>query len=108
MDQQHAKEIRELKEKGFVKVKFATNGEELILHKNATNKVSHDFNVKGHLISVFLNHDPDKPARCELYKDHCHITQTFLEDNDYGNETIQEKEEMAQYTKRALKAEEKT
>ncbi len=66
MDQQHAKEIKQLKEDGLVKVRFGTNGEDLILHKFATNKISHDFISKGQMISVFLNHDPDKPTRCEL------------------------------------------
>lgn len=102
MDQQHAQEIRELKDKGLVKVKFGTNGEELILHKNTTNKISHDFNVKGHLISVFLHHDPDKPTRCELYRQYCHITQTYLDENDYEMEAREEKEDMERYPTRAL------
>jgi len=106
MDQQHAKEIRSLKEKDLVKVKFCSSGEELILHKNATNKISHDFNRKGQLMSVFLNRDPDKPTRCELYRQYCHVTQTYLDENDYEFEEAKEREEMEQYTERALKAEE--
>ena len=106
MDQQHAKEIRQLKEKGLVKVKFCASGEELILHMNTTNKISHDFNRKGQLMSVFLSHDPEKPTKCELYKQQCHITQTYLDDSDYERETMKEREEMEQYTERALKAEE--
>jgi len=58
MDQEHAKEIKRLKEKGLVKVSFGANVQDLILHKNATNKISHDFNAKGYLMSIFLNHDP--------------------------------------------------
>ncbi len=107
MDQQHAKEIKRLKEKGLVKVSFGTNVKDLILHKNATNKISHDFNAEGNLMSVFLNHDPDKPTRCELYKEHCHITQTYLDDTDYENEFVQEKEEMDKYKTRTLKPENK-
>ena len=105
MDQKHATEIRQLKKRGLARVKFGTNGEELILHENATNKISHDFILKGHHLSVFLNHDPDRPTRCELYKEHCHITQTFLDDMDYDTETVHEKEKMKEYTTRTLKPE---
>lgn len=107
MDQQHAEEIRMLKKKGLVKVSFGTNVKDLILHKNTTNKISHDFNAKGNLMSVFLNHDPDRPTRCELYKEHCHITQTFLDDTDYENEFAQEKKEMEKYKTRTLKPNDK-
>ncbi len=105
VDQLHAKEIRELKEKGLVRAKFGTNGEELILHKNTTNKISHDFILEGNSISVFLNHHPDKPTRCELYREHCHITQTYLDNSDYDMENTEEKEEMEKYTTRVLKSE---
>ncbi|MBN4054237.1 response regulator [Nitrospira defluvii] len=105
MDQQHAKEIKKLKEKGLVKVSFGANVKDLILHENATNKISHDFNAKGHLMSVFLNHNPDEPTRCELYKEHCHITQTYLDDIDYDSESAQEKDEMEKYQTRTLKPE---
>ncbi len=106
MNAEHAKEIRELKEKGFVKVKFGVHGEELVLHRNATNKVSHDFNVKDQLISVFLNHNSEKPTRCELYRAHCHITQTYLSDLDYDTENQEEADEMSKHPTRALRAEE--
>jgi len=105
MDQKHAQEIKKLKEKGLVKVSFGTNVKDLVLHENATNKISHDFNAKGQLISVFLNHDPEKPTRCELYKEYCHITQTYVDDVDYDTEAAQEKEEMKQYKTRTLKPE---
>lgn len=105
VDQQHAREIKKLKEKRLVKVSFGANVKDLILHENATNKISHDFNAKGHLMSVFLNHDPDKPTRCELYKEHCHITQTYLYDIDYDSESAQEKDEMEKYQTRTLKPE---
>lgn len=103
MDQQHAQEIKRLKEKGLVKVNFGVNVKNLILNKNATNKISHDFNAEGYLMSVFLNHDPDRPTRCELYKEHCHVTQTYLDDIDYEIESAQEKDEMDKYQTRTLK-----
>lgn len=102
MDKEHAQEIRGLKEKGFVKVKFGNNGSEFILHKNTTNKISHDFNIKQHLISVFLNHDTDKPTRCELYREHCRIIETYLDTEDYSSETTQEVHDLGKYSKRAL------
>lgn len=105
MDQKHAQEISQLKERKLVKVKFGTNGEELILHENTTNKISHDFILRGNFISVFLNHHPERPTRCELYKEYCHVTQTYLDDIEYNNETAKEKEEMEKYTTRALKPE---
>ncbi len=105
MDKQHADEIRKLKEKGLVKVCIGANVEDLVLHEYATNKISHDFNEKGQLMSVFLNHDPDKPTRCELYREHCHITQTYLDDTDYDSEIAQEIAEMQQYKTRTLKPE---
>jgi CheY-like chemotaxis protein len=105
MDAQHAQEIQELKEKGLAKVKFGVHGEELILHKNATNKVSHDFIAKDQQISVFLNHDPEKPTRCELYRQYCHITQTYLSNSDYNAESTEEADEMAKYPTRTLRPE---
>lgn len=105
VDQQHAQEIKKLKEQGLVKVSFGTNVQNLTLHEYATNKISHDFIVKEQSISVFLNHDQDKPTRCELYREHCHVTQTYLDDADYDNESAQERAEMQQYKIRTLKPE---
>lgn len=105
VDQQHAQEIKKLKERGLVKICIGSNVKDLIVHEYATNKISHDFNAKDQLMSVFLNHDPDKPTRCELYREHCHVTQTYLDDSDYGSETGHEKDEMQQYKTRTLKPE---
>ncbi len=105
VDKQHAEELRELKENGLVKVSFGANVKDLVLHENATNKISHDFIVKEQMMSVFLNHDPEKPTRCELYREYCHITQTYLDDVDYDDESAQEKVEMEKYKTRTLKPE---
>jgi CheY-like chemotaxis protein len=102
MDRQHAQELKRLKEKGLVKVSFGTNVSDLVLHKNATNKISHDFIAKKQHISIFLNHDEDRPTRCELYKEFCHVTQTYLDEEEYKDESVQEREEMEQYTSRTL------
>jgi hypothetical protein len=73
-------------------------GNALIVHKNVTNKISHDFNVKRHLMTTFLNRDPGQPTRCELYKEgHFLMPQTYLTPEEYDELVEMENAELEQY-----------
>ncbi len=92
MDQQHAQELRELAKKNLRKVKFFDGpGSSLIVHKNVTNKISYDFNAKRQLMTTFINRDPDKPTRCELYKESNYLMpQTYITEEECGKLIEQE------------------
>lgn len=99
MDQKHAQELRELMKKNLRKVKFFDSpGSILIVHKNVTNKISHDFIVEKHLVTTFINRDPEKPTKCELYKESNYLMpQTFLYEEEYNDLTKQEDQELEKY-----------
>jgi len=104
MDQQHAQELRELAKRNLHKVKFFDGpGSSLIVHKNVTNKISHDFNVKRQLMTTFINRDPDKPTRCELYKESNYLMpQTYITEEECSKLIEQEDTELEKYTEPAL------
>lgn len=105
MDQQHAQELRELAKKNLRKVKFFDGpGNSLIVHKNVTNKISHDFNVKRQLMTTFINREPDKPTRCELYKESNYLMpQIYLTDEESNNLIQLEDAELEKYSEPAFK-----
>ena len=104
MDQQHAQELRDLAKKDLRKVKFFDGpGSSLIVHKNVTNKISHDFNVKRQLMTTFINRDPEKPTRCELYKESIYfMPQTYLTEEEYSNLIQSEDTELVKYPEPAF------
>ncbi len=105
MDQQHAQELRELAKKNLRRVKFFDGpGSSLIVHKNVTNKISHDFNVKRQLMATFINRDPDKPTRCELYKESNYLMpQTYITEEESNNLIQSEDAELEKYPEPAFK-----
>lgn len=105
MDQQHAQELRELAKKNLRRVKFFDGpSNSLIIHKNATNKISYDFNVKRQLMSTFINRDPDKPTRCELYKESNYLMpQIYLTEEESSNLIQLEDAELEKYPEPAFK-----
>ncbi len=104
MDQQHAQELRDLAKKNLRKVKFFDSpASSLIVHKNVTNKISHDFNVKRQLLTTFINRDPDKPTRCELYKESNYLMpQTYITEEECDNLIEQEDAELEKYPELSL------
>jgi len=109
MDQQHAKELRELAKKGLRKMKlFDSPGSTVIVHENLANKISHDFIVEQKLVTSFINRDPDKPTRCDLYKESNYLMpQTFLTDEECDDVLKAEDEDLEKYTEMAEKREER-
>lgn len=105
MDQQHAQEVRELAKNNLRRVKFFdVPGNSLIVHKNVTNKISHDFNVKRQLMTTFINRDPDKPTLCELYKESNYLMpQVYLTEEELPDLLQQEDAELEDYTEPVLK-----
>jgi CheY-like chemotaxis protein len=108
MDQKHAEEVRELAKKDLRKVKlFDSPGSTVIVHKNVTNKISHDFNVKKQLLTTFINRDPERPTRCELYKESNYfMPQTYLTEEEYAEMLRAEDGEVNGYASLALKGQE--
>ncbi len=108
MDQQHAQELRELAKKNLRKVKlFDSPGSTVIVHKNVTNKISHDFNIKKQFVSTFVNRDPEKPTRCELYKDSNYLMpQIFLMEEECDEVLKAEDQDLEKYQNLVLKEEE--
>ncbi len=108
MDAQHAQELKKLKNQGLVKMRLDGPDErEVTAHKNTPNKISHDFNIKKHLMTEFLNREPERPTLCDLYRGskNC-IVETFLDEEDYTKKLNGEDEEMEKYTTKNFKAEE--
>jgi response regulator RpfG family c-di-GMP phosphodiesterase len=105
MDQQHALELRELAKKNLRKVKFFDGpGNCLIVHKNVTNKISHDFNVKRQLMTTFINRDPENPTRCELYKESNYLMpQIYLTEEENIKLTRLEDTELEKYPEPVFK-----
>ncbi|MGL6160180.1 response regulator [Microbulbifer sp.] len=106
VDKQQAEELRELARKNLCKmVLFENPNRALIVHKNTINKISHDFNVKGQLLTTFLNRDEDKPTLCHLFKESSNLLpQTLLTENEYSNMLANEDQELDRYTELSLKA----
>ncbi len=108
MDQQHAQELKKLKEQNLVKMRLdGPDQQEVIAHKNTPYKISHDFNIKKYLMTEFLNRDPERPTLCDLYRGtkNC-IVETFLDENGYAKRLTSEDLEMAKYTKKIYQVEE--
>jgi len=106
MDQQHAKELRELAKKNLRKVKlFDSPGSTVIVHKNVTNKISHDFIVEQNLVTTFINRDPDRPTRCDLYKESNYLLpQTFLTEEEHDSVIKAEDHDLEKFTEMAVKS----
>jgi len=108
MDQQHAQELKKLKEQHLVKMRLdGPEQQEVIAHENTPYKISHDFNHKKYLMTEFLNRDPERPTLCDLYRGtkNC-IVETFLDENDYAKKLASEDLEMTKHTQKIYKAEE--
>jgi CheY-like chemotaxis protein len=105
MDALHAQELKKLKEQGLVKMRLDGPAErEVIAHKNTPNKISHDFNIKKHLMTEFLNRDPDRPTICDLYRGNksC-IVETFIDEEDFTKKVSLEDQEMEKYSTKVFK-----
>ncbi|WP_220446204.1 response regulator [Microbulbifer harenosus] len=106
VDKQQAEELRELARKNLCKmVLFENPNRALIVHKNTINKISHDFNVKGQLLTTFLNRDEDKPTLCHLFKESSNLLpQTLLTEDDFNNMLEAEDRELSAYPALSLKS----
>jgi len=110
MDAKHAKELKQLKEKGLIKMRLdGPELQEVIVHRNTPYKISYDFNIKKNLMTEFLNRDPDRPTLCDLYRGgkNC-IVETFLDEAEYTAKMTAENKDMAKHTKKYFKSEEES
>lgn len=105
---QHAQELKKLKDQGLVKLRLDGPDErDVIAHKNITNKISHDFNVKKYLMTEFLNRDPERPTLCDLYRGNKNcIVENYLDKDDYAQKLNAEDEGIEKYTTKIFKSEE--
>ncbi len=106
VDKQQAEELRELASKNLCKmIMFDNPSRALIVHKNIINKISHDFNVKGQLLTTFLNRDEDKPTLCHLFKESNNLLpQTLLTEDEFSNMLANEDQELDLYPELSLKS----
>lgn len=106
VDKQEAEELRELARKGLRKVSFFDSpGKAITVHENVINKISHDFNVKGQLLTTFINRDDDKPTLCHLFKESsCLLPQTLLFEEEYAAMLEEENKELNNYKTLSLNA----
>jgi CheY-like chemotaxis protein len=106
VDRQQAEELRDLASKNLCKILLFENpSRALIVHKNTINKISHDFNVKGQLLTTFLNRDENKPTLCHLFRETNNLLpQTLLTEAEYHNILENEDMELNKYTELSLKA----
>jgi len=107
VDRQQAEELRELANKNLCKMMLFDNpSRALIVHKNIMNKISHDFNVKGQLLTTFLNRDEDKPTLCHLFKESNNLLpQTLITEHEYAAMLANEDQEVDGYPELSLKSE---
>lgn len=108
MDQQHAQELKKLKDQGLIKMKLADSGEhEVIAHRNTPNKISHDFNIKKYLMTEFINRDPERPTVCDLYRGNRNcVVETYLNEEEYNRRVTIEDKAMAEYQTKVHKEDE--
>jgi len=102
MDTEFQAELEQIYKKDLRKVKISGSGTDVIVHKNATNKWSYDFNVKKLLVTKFINRDIDRPTLCELYAPQLVMPQTYiLGENKYKVWLEKEDHEFNKYRRTA-------
>jgi DNA-binding response OmpR family regulator len=106
MDQQHAKELRELAKQNLCKMTLKGHDLAVIVHKNVPNKIAHDFIEKELDVSIFLDRNNDFPGECHLYKSSNLTPIIHFDENLYKEKIIKEDEEIKQYEKMVLKRKE--
>ena len=107
MDQQHAKELRELAKKDLCKMSLKGADFTVTVHKNVPNKIAHDFIEKKLEVSVFLDRNEDLPGECHLYKSSNLTPIVHFDEELYKEKLSKEDEDIQQYSKLILKKEEK-
>lgn len=105
MNPEHLKELRELDRKGLSILYMRDKGTKFIVHKNAQNKISHEFLKEGKEIVEFIDHSEDKPGLCHLYKYNLNTSVKCLLPEELEEKTKQENEEMGKYDKPIFKKE---
>ncbi len=103
MDQQHAKELRELAKQNLCKMTLKGHDVTVIVHKNVPNKIAHDFIEKELDVSIFLDRNMDYPGECHLYKSSSLTPVIHFDEEIYNEKLIKEDEEIKQYSKMVLK-----
>ncbi len=109
MDQQHAKELRELAKEGLIKMNIRGIGShdmEVVTHKNVPYKISQDFIGNDDEITIFLDRSKDKPAECHLYKSSSPMPNIYLEEEVYEEKRSKEDETLKNCTEIAKKKKE--
>lgn len=109
VDQEYAQELRELAKKNLRKITFFDNpSRAVVVHSNVMNRISHDFNVKGQMITTFINRDSDKPSLCHLFKNSNYLLpQTMLTEEEYAAMIEKEDIDLGNYPDLSLDAEDK-
>lgn len=84
LNRQQACVLRELAKSGLSKVSFFDNTDRsFTVHRNALGKIVHDFEVKGRLLTTFLNRDIEAPTLCYVFKESKLLPQLVLGEEEY-------------------------
>jgi DNA-binding response OmpR family regulator len=96
---QQACTLRKLAKSGLRRVSFFENTDRsFTIHKNVLGKITHDFEVKGRLLSTFLNRDYKTPTLCYLFKESKLLPQVVLTEEEYEVIRCEEDEVLSKYT----------
>jgi len=108
MNKEHDEELKELAQKGLVKMSLRGIGEyetTVIVHKNVPNKISRDFIEREQDLVVFIDRDEDKPAKCHLYKLSCPMPAIYLQMDHLKDELMEEEDDLESCARLVLKKE---
>jgi CheY-like chemotaxis protein len=91
--------LRKLAKSGLRRMSFFDNSERsFTVHKNVLGKIAHDFEVKGRLLSTFLNRDYQSPTLCYLFKESKLLPQVALTKEEYEVIRCEEDEVLFEYS----------
>lgn len=96
MNQEEAKELRELDKKGLSKVTFSCfmNPVTVVVHKNVPQKISRDFIGKDIELTSFLDRSEERPAECYLYRKNYMLNARHLPPEKYNELLAAEDKEL--------------
>lgn len=80
MDAEHAKELRELENRGLCKMSLrgALTEVTMVVHRNVPQKISHDFIGDDKQLSIFIDRSDERPGECYLYRINFLLNTRFL------------------------------
>lgn len=96
VNQEEAKELRDLEKKGLSKVTFSCfmNPVTVVVHKNVPQKISRDFIGKDIELTSFLDRSEERPAECYLFRKNYMLNARHLPPEKYSELLVAEDKEL--------------